>query len=173
MVRSLILVILLGLQFSLAQANYTVQAGDSLSKIAQRFNLSVADLLAINQLPDPDLIDIGQILIIPSLAKWSDPLPRSRVLYLTCDLGLKTLIWDVWRHPTKRNAASDRSLQTSNRAHHTECPGRAPSGPSSHCNITFKTAESAPIPRKGWKPTGRNPASHDAQGSVHDSPVRR
>jgi LysM repeat protein len=51
---------------------YRVQAGDSLGLIAQRFEVSVADLLAVNSLDDPDRLLVGQEIFIPS-----GPLPTN------------------------------------------------------------------------------------------------
>ena len=44
---------------------YTVQAGDTLWSIAQRFGTTVDALVAINNIANPDLIHPGQILIVP------------------------------------------------------------------------------------------------------------
>lgn len=44
---------------------YRVQPGDTLYKIAQKFNTSIAELVKINQLKNPDLIQPGQKLKIP------------------------------------------------------------------------------------------------------------
>lgn len=44
---------------------YQVQSGDTLLGIAQRYNVSVEDIVAANSLPSPDILDIGQQLIIP------------------------------------------------------------------------------------------------------------
>ena len=44
---------------------YRVQAGDSLGQIANKFDISVADLLAVNNLEDPDQLFVGQIILIP------------------------------------------------------------------------------------------------------------
>lgn len=48
--------------------SYTVQSGDSLFAIAQRFGVTVESLAALNQLQDPSLISVGQVLLIPGAA---------------------------------------------------------------------------------------------------------
>ena len=45
--------------------NYTVQPGDSLGPIAQRYLVSVNDIVNENNLSEPDLLEINQILVIP------------------------------------------------------------------------------------------------------------
>lgn len=44
---------------------HVVQPGDTLVRIARRYDLTVADLLAVNALPNPHLLQIGQELILP------------------------------------------------------------------------------------------------------------
>ena len=44
---------------------YLIRAGDSLGLIADRFEVSVADLLAVNNLEDPDRLFVGQEILIP------------------------------------------------------------------------------------------------------------
>jgi murein DD-endopeptidase MepM/ murein hydrolase activator NlpD len=46
---------------------YIVQPNDFLSSIAERFNVSTRDLMAANNISNPDLISAGQRLIIPGL----------------------------------------------------------------------------------------------------------
>lgn len=46
---------------------YIVQPNEYLSSIAERFNVSIGDLMAANNLSDPNLISEGQRLIIPGL----------------------------------------------------------------------------------------------------------
>ncbi|WP_281181300.1 LysM peptidoglycan-binding domain-containing protein [Chloroflexus islandicus] len=48
-------------------ALYIVQAGDTLSAIAERFSVTVDELVAANNLTDPNFIQPGQTLLIPSL----------------------------------------------------------------------------------------------------------
>lgn len=45
--------------------NYTIQAGDTLAGIASLFNSSVEEIIAENDLEDPNAIFVGQQLIIP------------------------------------------------------------------------------------------------------------
>jgi LysM repeat protein len=44
---------------------YTVQFGDTLSEIARKFDVSVDDIKALNNLANPDILSEGQVLIIP------------------------------------------------------------------------------------------------------------
>jgi LysM repeat protein len=46
-------------------AFYIVKAGESLTAIAKKFGVSVAELVAFNQLSDPNHIEEGQRLKIP------------------------------------------------------------------------------------------------------------
>jgi len=48
------------------QGTYVVQRGDWLSRIAQRFGVSLAAMLQANPLMNPNLIYPGQVLIIPA-----------------------------------------------------------------------------------------------------------
>jgi hypothetical protein len=51
---------------------YQVKEGDTLGALAVQFNVSVADLLMVNNLEDPDSLTIGQIIYIPTA-----PLPKA------------------------------------------------------------------------------------------------
>lgn len=44
---------------------YVVKSGDTLGKIAQRYGLTVNDIVSINKISDPNMIDAGQELLIP------------------------------------------------------------------------------------------------------------
>ncbi|HUF36958.1 MAG TPA: LysM peptidoglycan-binding domain-containing protein [Anaerolineales bacterium] len=45
--------------------NYTVQPGDTLSGIAFDFDVSVEEILAANDLDNPDTLDVGDVILIP------------------------------------------------------------------------------------------------------------
>jgi murein DD-endopeptidase MepM/ murein hydrolase activator NlpD len=44
---------------------YVVQQGDFLRKIAQKYQVSIAQIVAANEIADPNLIEVGQVLLIP------------------------------------------------------------------------------------------------------------
>jgi LysM repeat protein len=44
---------------------YTVQSGDTLGRIAQRFNTTVAELVRLNNITNPDALKVGQQLKVP------------------------------------------------------------------------------------------------------------
>jgi LysM repeat protein len=46
---------------------YTVQPGDTLYEIALRLGIPLDALMAANGLTDPDALDVGQVLLVPSL----------------------------------------------------------------------------------------------------------
>lgn len=48
-----------------ASADYEVQAGDTLNQIAAELGVSKAELIATNGIADPDLIRVGQVLVVP------------------------------------------------------------------------------------------------------------
>jgi hypothetical protein len=56
------------------QQIYIVQAGDTMSRIANRFDIPLDELIAANEatIPDPDKLQIGDQVIIPVV---SEPLP--------------------------------------------------------------------------------------------------
>jgi len=54
---------------------YTVQPGDTLGRIAQRYNLTVTTLAQINGIVNPNRIFVGQQLVIPGSAPAPQPTP--------------------------------------------------------------------------------------------------
>ncbi|HRQ37397.1 MAG TPA: LysM domain-containing protein [Chloroflexota bacterium] len=61
----LVLALVVGVVSVTAAYNYTVQPGDTLFSIARRYNTTVSDLVATNQIANPNLILVGQQLNIP------------------------------------------------------------------------------------------------------------
>lgn len=45
--------------------NYTVQSGDSLYTIAEKFNLSAPALVELNNIKNPDRVPVGTVLKLP------------------------------------------------------------------------------------------------------------
>ncbi|PRY81457.1 LysM peptidoglycan-binding domain-containing protein [Alkalibacterium olivapovliticus] len=59
---------------------YTVRPGDTLYSIALRYNTTVARIVSVNNISNPNLISIGRILTIPSTGSTTPP-PSSTVTY--------------------------------------------------------------------------------------------
>jgi peptidoglycan/xylan/chitin deacetylase (PgdA/CDA1 family) len=61
-----------------AGIRYTVQPGDTLSSIAQRFRVTVDAIALANGLSDPDYIFVGQVLVIPGVFSTPTPSPTAQ-----------------------------------------------------------------------------------------------
>ena len=72
--------------------SYQVKAGDTLWKIAQRFNTSVSSILIENPSVDSNVLYIGQRLDIPSSSKL-----RMTTLGFVCTVLHKKLSWHSLR----------------------------------------------------------------------------
>jgi LysM repeat protein len=48
----------------MAEMTYAVETGDTLGAIAVKFNITVAEILDTNEIPNPDALVVGQVLII-------------------------------------------------------------------------------------------------------------
>ena len=55
---------------------YVVQSGDSISKIAKRFNIRQAEIVELNKLANPNKIRIGQKLLLPGYVDVIKPAPK-------------------------------------------------------------------------------------------------
>jgi LysM repeat protein len=53
---------------------YTVESGDTLSAVAEQFDVTVEALMEANEIEDPSSLEVGQVLVIPGAAT-SGPFP--------------------------------------------------------------------------------------------------
>ena len=83
---------------------YIVQAGDTLSFIASRFNVTVNDLIAANPSIDPNLLSQGQQLVIPGLEGVTGILQTEIISF-----------GDTLRSLSRRTQVSDMQLKKLNR----------------------------------------------------------
>ena len=56
---------------------YTVRAGDTISNIAEEFDISMEELMAANRLQDPNELSVGQVLVIPEVDRVAAALEAS------------------------------------------------------------------------------------------------
>jgi hypothetical protein len=56
---------------------YTVQRGDTLFRLAGRFNTTVREIMRLNNLSNPNLIRVGQVLLVPSAAQPATTVPAT------------------------------------------------------------------------------------------------
>jgi LasA protease len=63
---------------------YAVQSGDTLFLIAQRFNVGLNALIELNNITNPDVLEVGQVLQLPNIPTQQSPsfkiLPDSRLV---------------------------------------------------------------------------------------------
>jgi hypothetical protein len=52
------------IETQMAEMEYTVETGDTLGAIAVKFNVTVAEILAANEILNPDSLEVGQVLVI-------------------------------------------------------------------------------------------------------------
>ena len=83
---------------------YIVQPGDTLSFIASRFNVPLADLIAANPSLDPNILSAGQEIVIPGLEGVSGVLETEIIAF-----------GDTLRSLSRRTQVSDVQLRKLNR----------------------------------------------------------
>jgi LysM repeat protein len=81
---------------------YIVQPGDTLSGLAQDFGTTVEDIMAANGITDPDALQVGQALIIPSLV--SRPINTASPVSPTVPPTATAVPPTATRVPTRRPA---------------------------------------------------------------------
>lgn len=81
---------------SSAPTSYTVKAGDTLSKIAQETGTSVAGIVQVNHLNNPNYLYVGQILILPPTA-----------LNITASFGQNLIVNDSQDNPGIKVVVTD------------------------------------------------------------------
>ncbi len=70
--RALAVGSILVLLVALFSVDYTVKSGDTLGKIARSNGVSLSDLVEANNISNPNLIHVGQVLVIPGAEGTSD-----------------------------------------------------------------------------------------------------
>ena len=64
---------------------YTIQSGDSLSRIAAKFSMKTKDLVRLNKLDKKSIIRVGKKLIVPFLQEKADAIAKARYIVKSGD----------------------------------------------------------------------------------------
>ena len=72
---------------AIANTTYTVVSGDTLSEIAVKYNVTLAELMNVNSIKNPNLIYVGQVLKIPSANSAKSTTTNSKNITYTVVAG--------------------------------------------------------------------------------------
>jgi murein DD-endopeptidase MepM/ murein hydrolase activator NlpD len=91
----LLLIVMFALPFQVSAENlfqenpvYVVQSGDTLGTIARRFGVTVEEIQTLNNITDPNALNVGQQLAIPGLEGITGLLTSTKLQYGTTLSGL-------------------------------------------------------------------------------------
>jgi LysM repeat protein len=62
----------------MGEASYTVKIGDRLGNIASAHGTSISQLSSANNISNPNLIQVGQVLVVPAGSRWVCPVENAR-----------------------------------------------------------------------------------------------
>ena len=115
-----IILFLFALSFIVADEYYTVVSGDTLSGIASRYGVSVNQLVSWNSIANPDLIYVGQRLIVrkDSTPTPSDPKPSTGNKYTVTDAQMKKMGWTNYNLADLNRCINKFGITTSARLRH-------------------------------------------------------
>jgi len=117
--KSVLFVILIS--FIFADEYYTVVSGDSLGVIANRFGVTVNDLVSWNNIANPDLIYPGQRLIVKkgSSGKPDTPTPSGNgKIYKITDSQMQRMGWRNYNLADLNNCLKRFEINTVSRVRH-------------------------------------------------------
>ena len=134
---------------------YTVKKGDTLSRISQKFNQRLPDLVDWNKLSDPNSIQAGQVLriepeegvsVAPAdlnagievkpLNGNSAPVPAQPPVHKTGPLGNKTVYSEQVNPNSQKSEPASTAASTSSNTAPTPAPSNAPSSAASNSPTT-------------------------------------
>ena len=111
------------ISFIIADEYYTVQSGDYLGKIANRYGVSVSDLCNWNGISNPDLIYPGQRLLVKKSGSSSGSgsgsgSGKSGKIYSVTDSQMQKMGWKNYNLPDLNRCLKTFEINTVNRVRH-------------------------------------------------------
>lgn len=92
----LALIMLLTFTTAAYASTYTVESGDTLSKIAEMYDTTYQELAEMNDIMNPNLIFPGDILVIDEEMEEVEPEPESEDVYSAEDLNEQLVMAAAW-----------------------------------------------------------------------------
>lgn len=82
----------------MANTTYTVKKGDTLSQIAVNYNTTVAKLVELNHIKDPDYIVVGQVLIVSGTASKvsTNKTSKAKILVFGLQSNTNRMVYATW-----------------------------------------------------------------------------
>lgn len=144
---------------------YTIKAGDNLSTIAKNNNTTVAELMKINpQISDPNVIKVGNNVILPSSTPTTTPTPASGTLDMTkltgqglsAPIGSNTALQGLLQQLTAKGNSTGGTQNTT----------------TNYTSQGSNSTTSVPSPYNNTSPNTQNtpPASSSTQNSTSTQP---
>ena len=112
------LLFLILIAFIYADEVYTVKSGDTLTKIAAKYGVTIDDLVAWNNIPNKNNIYVGQKIVIKTGGSSQQPQPQPSGSYIVTDSQMKRMGWKDYNLNDLNNCLKTFDITTKARIRH-------------------------------------------------------
>ena len=112
------LLFLILIAFIYADEIYTVRSGDTLTKIAAKYGVTVDDLVAWNNISNKNNIYVGQKIVIKTGGSSQEPQPQPSGSYIVTDSQMRRMGWTNYNLDDLNNCLKKFDITTKARIRH-------------------------------------------------------